>query len=178
MSEPKPKTWQDYLPAEERRKYEEERREHLKRLDDETFREIQALVDGLPDKKGEKVSPFYTPNIAKTYPYAEARVAVEETAKEEKVKPSLTMKMMQEAKELSSKGMSEHAISKQIEKSEGWVKGSLLILNKLPPSVHQAIESNQLSRIAALQLLLCPPDKLEKVVEGLVKLYAIEGTKL
>ena len=91
---------------------------------------------------------------------------------------SVTLKMMKEAVELSEKGMSVEKISAQLSKSVGWVKGSLLIIKKLPDSVHKAIQENKLSRISAIQLLLCPTDKLEEVINGCIKLSEMNGNKL
>ena len=54
----------------------------------------------------------------------------------------------------------------------------LLIIKKLPDSVHKAIQENKLSRISAIQLLLCPTDKLEEVINGCIKLSEMNGNKL
>ena len=104
--------------------------------------------------------------------------AVQKSLTEKTQSVSPTMKMMREAFALAEQGMSINGISQQLEKSEGWVKGSLLIVEKLPSSVHKAIENNHLGRLAALQLLLCPEERLEKVVEACVMLAEKENIKL
>ncbi len=89
--------------------------------------------------------------------------------------PCITMKMMREAAELSKKGLMPEGIAAHMEKSVGWVKGSLLIVKNLPEKVHMMIEDHRLSRIAALQLLLCPADRLDSVLDSLMQLSETEG---
>ena len=89
--------------------------------------------------------------------------------------PIMGVKLMGRAKELADQGESAEAISKALEKSLNWVKGTLLIMTKLPSKVHEAIGQKKFSRTCALQLLLAPPGKLDVIIDGALKLSETEG---
>lgn len=89
--------------------------------------------------------------------------------------PCASMKLIRQAKEMQQQGKSNIDIAKEMKKNEAWVKASLLIHDKLPNSVHEAITNRQLSRTAALQLLLVPADQLDLVLADALKLFEIEG---
>lgn len=89
--------------------------------------------------------------------------------------PPQSIKQLQLTKTLSDEGKSVVDIAIQMKKTENWVRASLLIMQKLPEKVHQAIANRQLSRTAALQLLLVPKANLDAVVDGAIQLSETEG---
>jgi hypothetical protein len=89
--------------------------------------------------------------------------------------PGMGVKLMHKAKEMSDKGESKAAICKEMGKSENWVEGTLLIMNRLPPKVLEAIDKKLFSRTCALQLLLAPAEKLDAIIDGAIKLAEVEG---
>jgi hypothetical protein len=89
--------------------------------------------------------------------------------------PSTGMKLMMRTKEMADKGETTAVICKETGRSESWVKGTLLIMNRLPQKVWEAIDNKKFSRTCALQLLLAPANKLDAIIDGAIKLADAEG---
>lgn len=82
--------------------------------------------------------------------------------------------LMKKAKELTNCGMTKANVGKTIGKKESWVLGTLAIMTKLPQCIHDAIEKDKISRTTALQLLFAPPERMEKICAGVIKLCETE----
>lgn len=89
--------------------------------------------------------------------------------------PPQSIKQLEQCRDLHAAGKSDLEISKEMDKPMDWVKGSILIMTKLPAKVHEAIANRLFSRTAALQLLLAPQDKLEAIIDGAIKIAETEG---
>lgn len=90
-------------------------------------------------------------------------------------KISGSYKSILQVKELREKGLSQEAIAKTLDKPEAWVHGCILILDKLPEKVRQAIADQKFSRTAALQLLFAPSTKLEAIIDSALMIAETEG---
>jgi hypothetical protein len=125
-------------------------------------------VEGKTDAEKQAILDAWRVNIPK--------IPVDEPETETKSKPadSITAQF-QHAKDLQDKGHSEVEISKEMGKPLDWVKGSLLIITKLPAKVHDAIDRKLFSRTTALQLLLVTAERLDIVVDAAIAMAEKDG---
>jgi cyanate lyase len=82
--------------------------------------------------------------------------------------------LMRKTKDLSDKGLSNESIIKEVGRKESWILGTIAIMNRLPKSIHDAMERDKISRTTALQLIFAPTDKMDVICEGAIKLCETE----
>jgi len=85
------------------------------------------------------------------------------------------MELIRKVKELSSAGKSFSEIAVLLGKSVAWVESSLLIMDRLPSKVHDALASKLITRTTAIQLLLMPKGKENEIIDALLKMAQQEG---